>query len=285
MGDDGLSVTFERYERKTVRTVRNAERIEREYHIMKLTAKSHDFIRLVVEGVNATEAYRRTYDISRMKERTVYANAHRLRHDPDVEAEIARLIKEKADQSVKSAADVTNEFLHVAFADPGDIVQHRRLCCRFCHGVDHKYQWRDADEFEEAIEAFEAVMAKRKRRAPNDEGGYGFAHNKPPHPGCPKCMGEGTPDVFIVDTTKLTPEKRRLIERVRVTKDGIEIRFRNQSDALTKAGQMLGGFKSTVVLQNPDGTAIQNAPTLVALAPEDAAARYKEWMDNGTGNQ
>ena len=257
---------------------------------MKLTPKIQEFIGHVCDGVNHTESYERAFDTSRMKRTTIYRNAHDLRHDPDVSAEIERRMNEKRAASIRNSADVANEFLRIGFADPGEIVQHRRLCCRHCHGVNHAYQWRDDAEFERAVRMWEQAEEERLskpgrktagRPAPIDIGGYGFRHSRSPHPECPQCDGEGTPDVFIADTTKMTPEQRRLIERVKVTKDGIEIRFRNQSDALTKAGQMLGGFKQTVVLQNPDGSPLAAAPAVVALTPEDAAAKYKEWIDGG----
>ena len=257
---------------------------------MKITPRVLSFIELVVEGVNNSDAYRRCYNVERLKAATIHRAAHDLRHDPDVTAEIDKRLVERRAASIRNAADVANEFLRIGFADPGEIVQHRRLCCRFCHGDSHAYQWRDEHEFNEAMRAWEndeqarlaAKGPKRKGRPqPTDLGGYGFKANASPHPECPKCDGEGTPDVFIADTTKMSPEQRRLIERVKVTKEGIEIRFRNQSDALTKAGQMLGGFKQTVVLQNPDGSPVNAAPTVVALTADEAAAKYKEWMDNG----
>lgn len=256
---------------------------------MALTDKQLNFIVAICDGVNVTEAYRQNYDVARMKERTVYSRAYNLRHDPEVDEEIKRRRAEASAASILGVTDVANEFLRVAFADPGKIVQHRRLNCRYCHGVKHRYQWRDQNEYQHALtEAKEDNAVRRSRRPPqkerplpSDDGGYGFAFNAPPHAACPHCRGEGKPDVFIADTTQLTPEDRRLIERVKVTKDGIEIRFRNQQDALTKAGQMLGGFKQTVVLQNPDGSAVNNAPTVITLTPDEAAAKYKEWMDGG----
>jgi phage terminase small subunit len=216
-----------------------------------------------------------------------------LRQDPLVDAAISAIFKERRDASIKTAVDVTNEFLRVAYADPGRIVQHRRLCCRYCWGADHRYQWRDMAEYAEALRVYEEAERERKSKRgpkgrpliePSDDGGYGFRFNNTPHPDCPHCLGEGKPDVYIADTTKLTPEDRRMIERIEVTKDGIKIRFRNQQDALTKAGQMMGGFKSTVVLQNPDGTPVNNAPTIVQMSPEDAADVYKKWM-NGEGEK
>lgn len=253
-----------------------------------ITARMQNFIDGVVDGKSLSDAYRENYDCSRMLATTVNRRAHALAKEPGVSAEIARLRAEASAATVRNVTDVANEFLRVAFADPGRIVQHRRLCCRHCWGIDHAYQWKDDREFAHALRQHEEQetirLAKRGPKGPpvpvpTDEGGYGFAFNSQPHPTCPSCRGEGYPDVFIADTQSLSPEERRLIKKVKVTKDGIEIQFRDQQDALTKAGQMLGGFKQTVVFENPDGTPVHAAPVVVALSPDEAMARYKAWME------
>jgi phage terminase small subunit len=253
-----------------------------------LTARQQNFVDDVVSGMSFTDAYRKNYDCSRMLAVTVNRKGAELAKIPHIAEEMARLRAEASERAVRTVADVTNEFLRVAFADPGKIVQHRRLNCRYCFGVNHAYQWKNEAEFNRAVQVWEIdeqarreAKGKKQRPAPmpTDEGGYGFAFNLSPHPACPACLGEGHADVFVADTTKLSPEDRRLIERVKVTKDGIEIRFRNQQDALTKAGQMLGGFKSTVILQNPDGTPIAQAPNVVNLTPDEAAAAYRAWIE------
>jgi phage terminase small subunit len=252
-----------------------------------MTTRVLNFIDAVIEGKTFTEAYRENYNCSHMKDTSVNRAAAALAGREDVAAEISRLSAIKRERALTTAVDVTNEFLRVAYADPGKIVQHRRLCCRFCHGKNHQWQWRDQAEYDEALRMTKeendarrrSRPAKRERPLPNNLGGYGFAFNAPPHASCPHCRGEGKPDVFIADTTQLTPEDRRMIERIKVTKDGIEIRFRNQQDALTKAGQMLGGFKQTVVLQNPDGTPVDQAPKVIAMTPDEAAEQYRKWMN------
>lgn len=258
---------------------------------MNFTARQQNFIDGVMEGKSLSDAYRENYDCSRIGGVAINRRAALLAKEPKIAGEIQRRRDESTERSIQTAADVTNEFLRVAFADPGKIVQHRRLNCRYCYGVRHAYQWKDENEFNEAVRLHaEADQArketkgpkKKPRPAPDDEGGYGFRFNVAPNPVCPHCMGEGHADVFIADTTKLTAEDRRLIERVKVTKDGIEIRFRNQQDALTKAGQMLGGFKQTVVLQNPDGSPVNTTPAVINMSPDDAAAAYKAWMDGET---
>jgi phage terminase small subunit len=257
-------------------------------HMMRITPKIEGFINAIVEGVTAEEAYRQNFNCDRFERHTVQRRAQELRTDGEVMAEIELRLKAARDQSIRTVADVTNEFLRVAFADTGDIIQHRRLCCRYCHGVNHRYQWKDAGEFNAALQEAEQRNETRKRMRPplpplalpDFEGGWGFAFNAPPHAGCPECRGEGKPDLFIADTTKLSAEQRRLIQSVKVGKDGsVEIKFRNQHESLKAAGQMLGGFKNVVVLQNPDGSNVNTAPSVLTLTPEAAQDAYQRWMN------
>ncbi len=260
---------------------------------MPFSPRIESFINAVVEGVTIERAFRDNFDCSRFLDHTIKRKAQELRNSPEILKEIEQRLEAARANSIRTVQDVTNEFLRIAFADPGDIIQHRRLCCRYCHGVNHQYQWKDAAEFNTAVTDTEAQNIARKRMRPplpalaipSDAGGFGFAFNAPPSPSCPECRGEGQPDLFIADTTKLTADQRRLIERVKIAKDGsMEIRFRNQSDALTKAGQMLGGFKQTVVLQNPDGSAVNAPPVVTPLTPEQAQEQYMKWM-NGNGDK
>ena len=36
---------------------------------------------------------------------------------------------------------VIKRWWDIATADPNDLIQFRRICCRHCHGKKHLYQW------------------------------------------------------------------------------------------------------------------------------------------------
>ena len=61
---------------------------EKEY---KLTIKQEAFARAYVETGNASEAYRRAYDSSKMKPESVYESASRLLADVKITARLAEL--------------------------------------------------------------------------------------------------------------------------------------------------------------------------------------------------
>ncbi|WP_161793198.1 terminase small subunit [Bordetella avium] len=116
-------------------------------------------------------------------------------------------------------------------ADPNDLSEHRRVCCRYCHGVGHRYQ-RTAGEMERDREAWEAARSKLKRgqRLPpfDEKGGIGYDKRRDPHDDCPECFGEGLGEVFLKDTRRLSPEARALYAGARRTKDGIEVKAHDQ---------------------------------------------------------
>ena len=248
----------------------------------RLTAQQERFCLEFVKRGNATEAFRVAYDCSRMKDKSVNTRAHHVSNNPKVKLRIEQLqddfkrstaiaINEAAQQRVAASNDVLSEVVYgalqvfqhwqdIALADPNKIVRHRRLNCRHCHGVDHRYQWEDREEFARALADMLDINLRRARMKPRqsplalptDKGGYGWAFNAPPHPECPKCRGEGTPDVFVTDTGLLDPRERKLYKGTRVTKNGIEILMHDQMEALVNIGKILGMFTEKIKLVDPD---------------------------------
>jgi phage terminase small subunit len=94
-----------------------------------------------------------------------------------------------------------------------------------------------------------AVAAKlRKKPAkptmPNASGGVGFEVRRDPHPDCPNCIGEGHTRVTAQDTTKLSPQARKLFKGVKAKPDGtIEILMHDQMQARDMIIKMLGAYK------------------------------------------
>jgi hypothetical protein len=54
-----------------------------------LTEQQQDFVRGILAGLTATDAYRKAYDTSSMADRTIWAEASRLRSSPTVSAWVA----------------------------------------------------------------------------------------------------------------------------------------------------------------------------------------------------
>lgn len=179
--------------------------------------------------------------------RTAKNYSHRQR----VVDEIAR---QRAVDTVRVAEDmrvdkseILRDWLDIVQADPRNLITHRRINCRHCHGVDHLYQWIDQAEMIAAMDKFirEAEIALRAGKEPGapptQAGGFGFKRNARPHPGCTACAGEGFSDIFIGDFRDLSPRDAKLLAGVKVGQGGkIEILMHSKADARDRLAKYLG---------------------------------------------
>lgn len=140
----------------------------------------------------------------------------------------------------------------LATADPNELTQLHRNCCRFCYGKDHNYQWRDAAEYRAAV-----LMAEESApsgddapppRLPTNEGGYGFDPKLSPHAKCPKCDGDGVVDIYFADTRNLSDAGKLLFAGVKTTQHGIEIKMNDRMAAMESVAKHLGMYKTHVEL-------------------------------------
>ncbi len=180
-------------------------------------------------------------------------------------------LKERAEAEFDvKQTDILRKLVAAAFGDRNELTQHRVGPCRYCYGIDHRYQWRTLREYCAAVdhyrsknEAYQAV-----HQEPDNEGGYGYTRNGTPNPACPECDGQGEPYVLFADTTRLTEEAKALFDGVKVTKDGTEIRLPDRSKALEALGKHIGMFKERVEHTGKDGAPIQTETTTrVVIVP------------------
>lgn len=197
----------------------------------------------LAEGKTADEAYEAAgYRANR-------GNAARLKANESVAARVAEIQRRAAEQTEASIAGVLAEFWSVAKADPNDLVELRRGCCRFCWGRKHRRQETQNERERRLNEWRRAALEAEKDEARQDPfpdfdelGGVGFNPKRAANPACPECFGDGVSEVFVKDTRSLPSAARALYAGVRVTKEGIEVRTHDKLGALTKVGQHLGMF-------------------------------------------
>lgn len=168
---------------------------------------------------------------------------------------IKEAIEERLDD-IATVAGITAEKVlklrwQIATADPNDLMQLRRVCCRYCYGFDHKYQWTQAEYFEAVNEAI-----NKQHPAPDCIGGTGFDETLDPRPECPECNGKGVESMHINDTRHLKGSVRRLYAGVQKTKDGLKILTRDQDAALKVVEAYLGMNIERKEISGPGGTPI-----------------------------
>jgi len=213
---------------------------------MALTAKQKKFVAEYLIDLNATQAATRAGYSAK--------NADKIGPELLGKTRVAEAIQQamgKREKRTEITQDmVLQRWWAIATADPNEIIHLRRLCCRHCFGIGHAYQWRDEAEYDAAVQAeIDAAAAEdRKPNPPSDEGGIGYDKLLRPHPKCPKCQGEGRPDLHMADTRDLGGPAKMLYAGIKQTQAGIEIKMQDQGKALENVARHLGMFKDKVEL-------------------------------------
>jgi len=241
-----------------------------------LTPKQMAFIEelLADEQMNATAAYLRAFKCS---QKSAEASASRLLSQDKIKKGLMDARERLQRRTGITADKVLHQWWQIATADPNEITQLRRECCRHCHGKDFAFQWRNEGEFQRAL-AKAIAEAEESDRAPNlptDEGGYGYDPGEPPNPDCPECDGNGHARVHINDTRHLTGSARRLFAGLKQTQNGIEVKMRDQDAALQNIARHLGLFNDKLQLQGDKENPIY------ALISDLKAATLRPVSDEG----
>jgi phage terminase small subunit len=184
---------------------------------------------------------------------------HALMRKPAVAAAIAKAMEARSTRTQITADMVLERWWQIATADRNEIVQYRRLNCRYCHGENHAFQWIDVEEFDRAV----ADAAKGKVTAPTLDGGLGFVRTAEPHADCPKCNGEGIGQTHAHDTRNLTGAARLIYDGVKETRDGFEIKTLDPAKALENVARHLGMFNDKLQLTGKDGGPLTMAQVTV----------------------
>lgn len=192
---------------------------------------------------------------------------------PKVQARVQMLMDERAQRLNITADVVLHRWWTIHTADANELIQMRRVNCRWCWGEGHAYQWQD-HEYELKCEE---VLKKDGLDAelPDNSGGMGFTPNRPPHPDCPRCSGEGEAVPFIADTRKLSAQARMLYRGVKVTRDGVQVLMADQDKALENVARHIGMLKGEAPVINQTVTHNETNNTLI-VSRDDALADLTE---------
>ncbi|HCT7641245.1 TPA: terminase small subunit [Morganella morganii] len=232
----------------------NAQNDESEFSLRNygLNDMQARFVTEYLIDMDKTAAYQRAGYKSQGE--TGAAAARRLYRNVSVNRAIRDALAARERRTEITQDAVLKMWWDIATADVSELTEYRRLCCRYCWGFGFNYQWRDSIEFEDAV----IDATEKKRKAPNDRGGYGYDSTLDPNPDCPRCNGAGIGRPHFHDTRDLTGASRRLFAGIKEGKFGIEIITRNQDDALKMVAQHLGMLKNRTEVTGADGGPIQS---------------------------
>lgn len=246
-----------------------------------LTDKQSRFVDEYLVDLNAKQAAIR----SGYSAKTAEFQASRLLRNGKVQAAVAEAMKARSKRTDITQDAVLELWWRLANADPNELIQYRRNCCRHCFGENHGYQWIDEVEFEQAVQAaLSSTKEGEQPVLPSDSGGYGFDAKLRPHPKCPKCDGEGIGEVFALDTRELSEQARVLYAGVKVTKDGFEVKMRDQDAALANVARHLGMFNDKLTLKgDPQAPLEVKTKVVVVPAKQPAVVETKPLVVDGDG--
>jgi len=239
-----------------------------------LTPNMEVFAVGLASGLSQAEAYRKAYPSSlKWPDKTVWSKASELAANGKVSGRVKELLEKACEENEITVVKVLKRYWDIATADPNELTQYRRENCRYCYGINHQYQWKDAAEFFEAEEQRnkeidEAEEANSHKRGKSKHiqvppplenlGGYGFDPLLSPHAKCHKCNGEGETRVFFNDTRHLKGGARLLYAGVEIGKDGLKIKMHDQKAHLDKVAaylnmdkKVLGGDKENPLMPTP----------------------------------
>lgn len=245
-----------------------------------LTPLEESFARLFVLYNNATRAYVEAAQFagSRHIART---HAWEMSNRPHIRARVRDYESAAAAATVIDYAAILEHDRAIVegyrYAD--QITQHVHQCCRYCHGVGHKYQWVDFEEYLGALTRVDDENVKRQEYGqkalpiPSDIGGYGFEVSKEPNLFCPRCEGRGTSVAVIADTTALQGPARVLVKGIKVTNSGTEVLLHDVDKAKERLLRAGGILKDDTASAAAKGAAFGAVAASAAIA---AAERVKD---------
>lgn len=244
-----------------------------------LTPKQAAFVAEYLIDLNATQAaIRAGYSARTANEQGARLLAHVSVRAAIVDAQAERARRVEIDQDA-----VLRRWVTIATADPRELIEYRRTCCRHCYGVAFGYQLTQGEKVRKRKRALEiGDVLKDADDGDVVFGGIGWDPRKPPVDECPECFGEGVQSTYIHDTRILSPAAAMLYAGVKETKDGIQVLMSDRDAAMVNIAKHLGMFTEKVELTGKDGGPILvdgvdvedlSAEELAALATQLAGKR------------
>lgn len=244
---------------------------------------------LYVQYGNKVKAWREVYaPAGRPKPEYDYRHACDVLNSDHASQYILELEREASRHMVIDYSLVLRHDLELVKAAGHEADLSRRVweCCRDCHGINHKYQWRDENEYLNAYAAaIDAHAAKQavtsthlELKTPSDEGGYGFDPHNEPSFDCRSCDGHGVQRTIISDTSRMSRHAKAMYRGIKETKNGIEVLTHDIDKAKERLGRAVGAFgdDASSVARGAAAGAAAGVAAAAALAAKVATMTEEE---------
>lgn len=205
-------------------------------------------------------AYLKHFNAARAAREAGYSarSSHRqgweLLRRPEIKQAVEEGIAARLERTQIDADFVLREWAAIALADVSEIMQHRRCCCRYCYGVDGKYQ-RTQNERDADFKHFQTTPQALAGEDFDEKGGVGYNPLLDPSPECMECFGEGEARLYVADTRDMSPGARALFAGIKQTKEGLEVKFHSKDKALEMIARHLGMLKDKIEIEGTLGIA------------------------------
>ncbi|MEY8709506.1 terminase small subunit [Mangrovibacter phragmitis] len=234
-----------------------------------LSEKQAIFAENVAAGKKLVDAYRIAgYE---GEGRTAHSNASRMLRNARVFRAVSFLRDKRQQRLSLTEEEIIHQLSAIASANPNEIVQHRRVNCRYCWGEHHLYQWRDIEEFDKAAE-----KASKEGKDEPEYGGLGFVETGFPNADCPKCNGEGEGQFYAADTSQLEGDARWLYAGIKQTQHGLEIRMASQEAARRELLKLIDARKNPATGKNEKRGAAEYSPDDYRVAATNLEDEFKD---------
>ena len=237
------------------------------------------FVREYLKDLNGTQAaIRAGYSAA-----SADVSASRLLATDRIRAAIRELRDELLSRIEADAEAVLRTLVDQLNADINELSQHRRVCCRACHGEGNAYQCTPLEYGRAKLKHDEkrAKLLKDSEGAvdigefPSVEGDW-YDKRKAPNPECPECFGDGIGEVILGDTRYLSKAAKALYGGVKQGREGIEILINSREKVINQLARVLGMFKD----KDPANNGVSKTPEELGMMfwgiMEKARARQQQ---------
>ena len=182
--------------------------------------------------------------------------------DPNVNLAIHYILKERQAKLEVSSDDVARHWYELATADASELSPIKQGPCRYCYGIDHRYQYTQAEFLKARTEHQECQLkiVKQARTDFDEEGGTGFDKTLDPNPDCPECRGVGVWYERRVDWNKISLGARMLFNGYKMNKDGsVQMMLRDRTRAMENFASLVGFMKQRRIVLDFDLDSLDDA--------------------------